>query len=159
MYYAVSGCGLPLMLWDYVGLHDKVTCRVLWAFLSDIRPTAESQTDRPTDQPMLLVHFTSQLQNYHLFMITKSSVFRDITPCSPLRANRRFGGKCGLPPASTLVSIIRPWRWRLHVPPKRRLTFKGLHPVISEKTELFISLWEPKILLTSVLFALDGYII
>jgi hypothetical protein len=28
--------------------------------------------------------------------------------------------------------ILRPWRWRLHVPPKFRLTFKGLH----KKTEL-----------------------
>jgi hypothetical protein len=33
--------------------------------------------------------------------------------------------------------ILRPWRWRKHVPPKRRLTFNRLHSIISDKTELF----------------------
>jgi hypothetical protein len=33
--------------------------------------------------------------------------------------------------------IIRPWRWKLHVPPKLWLTFKWLHCVLSEKIELF----------------------
>jgi hypothetical protein len=33
--------------------------------------------------------------------------------------------------------ILRPWRWRRHVPPKHRFTFNGLHGVISQKTELF----------------------
>jgi hypothetical protein len=27
-------------------------------------------------------------------VVMKSSVFRDITPCSPLRVNGRFGGTC-----------------------------------------------------------------
>jgi hypothetical protein len=31
--------------------------------------------------------------------------------------------------------ILRPWRWRLHVPPKHRLTFNGLHGVISQKAK------------------------
>jgi hypothetical protein len=34
--------------------------------------------------------------------------------------------------------IFRPWRWRRHVPLKRRLSFNGLHGVISHKIELFI---------------------
>jgi hypothetical protein len=29
--------------------------------------------------------------------------------------------------------ILPPWRWRRYVPPKRRLTFNGLHGVISQK--------------------------
>jgi hypothetical protein len=33
---------------------------------------------------------------------------------------------------------LKPWRWRRHIPPKRRLTSNGLHSVISQKTELFI---------------------
>jgi hypothetical protein len=47
-------------------------------------------------------------------MVMKSTIFRDITPCSPLKVNRRVGGsnksrkipawKIGLPPAFTLVS-------------------------------------------------------
>jgi hypothetical protein len=34
--------------------------------------------------------------------------------------------------------ILRPWWWRWHAPPKRRLTFSGLHGVMTQKTELFI---------------------
>jgi hypothetical protein len=33
--------------------------------------------------------------------------------------------------------ILRPWRWMKHVLRKRRLTFSGLHGVISQKIELF----------------------
>jgi hypothetical protein len=50
----------------------------------------------------------------------KSSAFWDITPCSQLKVNRRFG-------------------WRRHAPRKRRLIFNGLHGVITQKIELFIS--------------------
>jgi hypothetical protein len=35
--------------------------------------------------------------------------------------------------------ILLPWRWRRYVPPKRRLTFNGLHCVISQKIALFIT--------------------
>jgi hypothetical protein len=35
--------------------------------------------------------------------------------------------------------ILRPWRWRLYVPPKRRLTFNGLHGTILQKIKLSIS--------------------
>jgi hypothetical protein len=34
--------------------------------------------------------------------------------------------------------ILRPWRWRRHVPPKRRLTFNGLHGITSQKLTLLI---------------------
>jgi hypothetical protein len=37
-----------------------------------------------------------------------------------------------------LLWRIRPWRWRWHVPSKRRLTFNELHGVISKNRELFI---------------------
>jgi hypothetical protein len=33
-----------------------------------------------------------------------------------------------------LARLIRPWRWRRYVTPKRRLTLKGLQGVISQKT-------------------------
>jgi hypothetical protein len=33
--------------------------------------------------------------------------------------------------------ILKPWRWRWHVPPKHRLAFNGLHGVISQNLELF----------------------
>jgi hypothetical protein len=38
-----------------------------------------------------------------------------------------------------LARLIRPWRWRRYVPPKRQLTFNGLHGVISQKIALFIT--------------------
>jgi hypothetical protein len=33
--------------------------------------------------------------------------------------------------------ILRYWRWRLYVSPKHRLTFNGLHGVISQKISFF----------------------
>jgi hypothetical protein len=73
----------------------------------------------------------------------------DITPCNPLKINRRLGGIChlyllGRAFVCHLLSryflawlILRPWRWRRRVPPKRRLNFKTIHSVISKNTELF----------------------
>jgi hypothetical protein len=82
----------------------------------------------------------------------KSSIFWDITSCSQLKMNRRFGGSCRIHiqgrrisqarnqrEARSYLLILRPWRWRWHVPPKRRLTFNWLHGVISQKRELFIT--------------------
>jgi hypothetical protein len=68
-------------------------------------------------------------------VIMKSTVFWDITPCSPLSVKWH--------PAYRLLSrwflarLILPWRWSRYVPPKRRLTMNGLHGVISQKIELF----------------------
>jgi hypothetical protein len=90
-------------------------------------------------------------------VVMKSTVFWYIRPYSPLsqptfwrnmspqlhcRVNRaryqhknRWQGEAGvtLPPTFTLVFslLIRPWRWRLNIPPKRRLTFNWLHCFIS----------------------------
>jgi hypothetical protein len=41
--------------------------------------------------------------------------------------------------ADFLLSSFRPLRWRWHFPPKRRLTFGGLHDVISNKIALFVT--------------------
>jgi hypothetical protein len=74
-----------------------------------------------------------------------------MTLCSPLKVNRCFGGTCRLlqetsrqqlskVPASHWFlpwRILWPWRWRRHVPQKHRLTFNGLHYVISQNIELF----------------------
>jgi hypothetical protein len=38
---------------------------------------------------------------------------------------------------SLLWTILRPWRWRRYVPPKRRVQLYGLHGVISQKIILF----------------------
>jgi hypothetical protein len=77
-------------------------------------------------------------------------IFWDITPCSPLKVNRHFGGICHLNLQSrrwakqeTIVKAgenLPPWRWRRHIPPKRRLTFNGLHGVIFKKIQLFLTM-------------------
>jgi hypothetical protein len=80
---------------------------------------------------------------YLTFCHLKSTIFWDITPCSLLIVNRLIGGtRCS---ACHLLSrwflcrlILRPWRWRRYVPPKRRLTFNGLH-IISQKIVRFIT--------------------
>jgi hypothetical protein len=66
-----------------------------------------------------------------------------------LEGNRRFGGtyflhlrgiSCCLIHSDSLH--ILPFDHeddRRHIPPKRRLTFKGLHGVISQKTKLFLN--------------------
>jgi hypothetical protein len=88
-----------------------------------------------------------------------STTFWDITPHSPLKANRRFGAIYRLhlqgrrisraiyqrkSSACNLLSRwyldllnIRLWRWRRYVPTKRRLTFNRLYGVISQTTVLF----------------------
>jgi hypothetical protein len=66
----------------------------------------------------------------------KNYIFWDLTPWSPLKLTRRFGGKYLLHLQTRL--IFRPWSWKQHVPPKRLLTFKGLHGVVSQEAELFI---------------------
>jgi hypothetical protein len=44
-----------------------------------------------------------------------------------------------LPLACSLLcwTILRPWRWRRYVPPKRRVPLNALHSVISQKKILF----------------------
>jgi hypothetical protein len=83
--------------------------------------------------------YTSLLNWQHIFK-------GDITPCSPLRVSRRFRGICHLRLHGRIISqvrnqhealhaeLIKPWRWRRYVLPKRRLNFNGFHCVMSQKT-------------------------
>jgi hypothetical protein len=99
-------------------------------------------------------------------VVMKSSVFWDITTCSPLKVSRCFrgtyrlhfqgrisraryqreagckqvGSACHLPSCWYLARLIlRPWRWRRYVPSKRLSTVNGLHFVTSQMTKLFIT--------------------
>jgi hypothetical protein len=79
-------------------------------------------------------------------VVMNSTIFCDITLCSPLKVNRRFGG--------TYYLHLQVEKWaeqdtrvkaggkkrikRRYVPRKRRLTFNGLHGVLSQKILLFI---------------------
>jgi hypothetical protein len=72
----------------------------------------------------------------------ESPVFWDIRPCSPLKVNRHFGGtELCLPPASGFLFLAYSSTLKMEatVPPKRRLTFNGLHGVIFQKIEHFIT--------------------
>jgi hypothetical protein len=72
-------------------------------------------------------------------VVMKSRLFWNITPCSLLKMNRRFGVTAELNTSCWFLVWLfrRPWRWRRHSPPKRLLIFDGLHCVISQKAELF----------------------
>jgi hypothetical protein len=67
-----------------------------------------------------------------------SIIFWDMTPCSLLSCNRRFGGTYRLHIQGRAELFLRPWRLRRYIPPKRRLQLKRLHDVISQKMILFI---------------------
>jgi hypothetical protein len=66
-------------------------------------------------------------------MVTKSIIFRDITPYSPLKQSP----VCHLLSRWCLGWYIRPWRWRQYIPPKLWLTSNLLHVVISQIILLF----------------------
>jgi hypothetical protein len=70
------------------------------------------------------------------FEVLNSSIFWDITPCILLKANQ--SSRASNPVSRWFLArvILRPLRWR-HVPSERRLTFNGLHAVISQKVEIF----------------------
>jgi hypothetical protein len=57
-----------------------------------------------------------------------TAVVWDITSLSPLKANQRSGGICRFHFQGRIIS-------KRYVPPKRQLTFNGLHDVISHKVE------------------------
>jgi hypothetical protein len=80
-------------------------------------------------------------------------IFCDITPCSRFKVNRHFERTCHLQLQGRRISqaknlcllrvsrwilpwiILRPWRWKRHVPLKHWFIFKELHGVISQKIE------------------------
>jgi hypothetical protein len=83
----------------------------------------------------------------------KSSVFWVMTPCRPLKINRRLQGSCRLHLQGQRKSqawlaecwflacfTFPPWRWRRYVFSKFLLIFNGLHGIISQKTELFATI-------------------
>jgi hypothetical protein len=81
-------------------------------------------------------------------VVTKSDIFWDREPCSPMKVNRRYGGTCPfsrsknkpsrkqtwkmLPVAYRLLSwlIIWFWKWGRHIFSWRWLSFNGLHGVL-----------------------------
>jgi hypothetical protein len=95
-------------------------------------------------------------------VVTKNSIFCDITPCSPLKVNRSFGRNSRLHLQGRRINQARDQReegskqracyllsWLAYsstlkmevtCSSKLRLTFNGLYGGISQKIELFIKL-------------------
>jgi hypothetical protein len=71
-------------------------------------------------------------------VVMKSFIFWHITPCSPLKVNRRFGGTYHPHLQSRRISRAenqRESRWQAD------LTFNGLHGVISQMIVLFTAIF------------------
>jgi hypothetical protein len=62
-------------------------------------------------------------------VLNSTPIFWDIKPCSLLKFKECYVLHAGF----LFRLVLRPWRWRLHVPPKLWLTFNGLHGVVSQK--------------------------
>jgi hypothetical protein len=65
-------------------------------------------------------------------IIKKSSIFWNITPYSPLKVNRNFGG-------TYLLHLQGRRKCRARNQRESRLTSNGLHDVISQKIEPFLT--------------------
>jgi hypothetical protein len=74
--------------------------------------------------------FSQQL----LWRVLSSGIQRRVTRWKTTNFSKDHAAPHWFPASLTL----QPWRWRLHVPPKRLLTFNRLHAVTAQKMELFI---------------------
>jgi hypothetical protein len=77
-------------------------------------------------------------------VVMKNTIFWDIMLCSPLKVNRRFAETYRLHLQGRKISQARNQRkrWFL-VPPKRQLTFNGLHGLISQQMVPFVIILPP----------------
>jgi hypothetical protein len=84
-----------------------------------------------------ILEFLEFFQSNHF--TSTSSLFWDITLPSLWKVCWRLLGML----AACLILVpclafLRPWRWRWHIPPKRWLTFRGLHCIISQNLRTYI---------------------
>jgi hypothetical protein len=110
--------------------------RYPWSILRDYR-----------DNGQFKLHETTYQGRKRTCYISKSSVFWDIMPCSPLKNNQSFGGifrlhllgrssVCYLLHTCSSLAYSTTLKWRQYFPPKSRCTFHGLHDVIPQEIEL-----------------------
>jgi hypothetical protein len=79
---------------------------------------------------------------YQLFQLPQKRKLLGVKPCGLLKVNQQFARIFRLHIQGRRISqtsrfILRPWRYRRHVPLKRPLSFNGLHGVVPQKIELF----------------------
>jgi hypothetical protein len=120
----------------------------IWPLVLRINLTNTPNKQSPYLRKILYRYLVDDSHIHKTNLYSKSNIFWNITPCCPLKVNRRFGrtyrlccraawhlrSRCFL-----AQLILRPWGWRRYVRTKRRLTFNGLHGVISQKIVLFIT--------------------
>jgi hypothetical protein len=75
---------------------------------ADVSIHSQFQTARNTAQQFLNINYIYLTDKWSMLLISilamKSSIFWDITPYSPLKVNRRFGGTCCLHLQSRRIS-------------------------------------------------------
>jgi hypothetical protein len=112
----------------------------VWEFLERVKYSEAEFSGQVNLEEFYLPRHNAVYVGFDIFtdLVMKRTIFWDVTPCSPLSVNRRFGGtyrfhlqgrknKFGKKPACTQ----RQAEWS--IPPKRRLTFNGLYGVIFPK--------------------------
>jgi hypothetical protein len=99
----------------------------------------------------------SKYSPQHLLLELLQSIFPCRVTAQVLHPHKTTGHACH-PLSRWFLArlILRPWRWRRHVPQKRRLTFKGLHGVISQNIELF-NRWKSIYIVVYSVMARCGY--
>jgi hypothetical protein len=90
--------------------------------------------------PLILPYILSL--SFLSFFSVKTAVHLDVTPCSSVGTDVLVCdynlGVLIIAPVAACLDYSSPWRRKRHFPPKRRMSFTGLHGVISH-TKLFIT--------------------
>jgi hypothetical protein len=135
-----------LDLLDHTQLHT-ITVYTLYNSLCSLQhlPSLLAVSSLVACLPMPLGPFTFrtnlQLCNSSLRNIACVKVKVTLRPTTSRSISLGFEPRLGqVPLACSLLcwTILRPWRWRRYVAPKRRVQLYGLHGVISQKMILFI---------------------
>jgi hypothetical protein len=102
-----------------------------------LKITSQNINGHLTNSLTYTFHIAESWTGLQTCQTLKSITFWDVTPCSLLSCNRRFGATYRLHLQGRrnnfllLLSFLRPWRFWQYVPPKRRLQLNRLHGVIS----------------------------
>jgi hypothetical protein len=114
----------------------------------------EEKNERKFAKPFIRCYWQDFIGHcLRLISYTKSSIFWDITPCNPLKVRWRCRRNMSPPSSSRRISL------EATCSPKCRLTFVGLHGIVSQETEFFIStgMRTTDVKYSSHLVPADGY--
>jgi hypothetical protein len=99
---------------------------IVW--LGKVRPLKSDNLTAICDLTVKKMWEPRRLTNLWVF----TACYNEIKRLTSLNSWNSSNSSCQLLSRLYLARfILRPWRWRRYIPPKRRLTFNGLHGVIS----------------------------